>query len=331
MMSARSMKNSKTNAEMYFEKAIAAKNAGHFQRAKQWFSKAAALCDRKKQALFWLMAADCDKQQGRLSDALQSLRIARRCNPTSHMALISIGLLHLEMKKPKLAQRIFQKAVHCKPTAVGYIFLGKAFCQQGQFNQSKSCYLSALRLEPDNEEAHYNLGVCCQEGRQYSRAEKHFRRAIEIDPKYAWAYAELGSVLFKKKRYQESYKALQRSVKLDPDYYWSRLYLAVTNVVLGHLKEAQKQYHQAIRIAPQDSLGYTLLGDFLSMEQRADAEKYLKKAIALDPSCESALYYMSKHLLRNNRGKEAMMYLRKAARKGHDEAKVLLNKVGMIH
>ncbi len=331
MMSARSMKNSKTNADVCFEKAIAAKDAGHFQRAKQWFSKAAELSDRTKQALFWLMAADCDKQQGRLSDALQSLRIAKRCNPASHMVLISIGLLHMEMKKPKLAQRAFQKAICLKPTAVGYIFLGKAFRQQEQFNQCKSCYQSALRLEPDNEEAHYNLGVCCRDDRQYSRAEKHFRRALEIDPKYALAYAELGSVLFKKKEYQESYKALQRSVRQDPDYYWSRLYLAVTNVVLRRLKEAEKQYHQAIRIAPQDSMGYALLGDFLSMEQRADAEKYLKKAIALDPSCESALYYMSKHLLRNNRGKEAMMYLRKAARKGHDEAKVLLNKVGMIH
>ena len=316
---------------MYFEKAIAAKDAGRFRYAKQWFSKAAALSDRKKQALFWLMAADCDKQQGKLSDALQSLRIAKRCNPASHMVLISIGLLHMEMKKPRLAQRVFQKAIHYKPTAVGYIFLGKAFRLQGQFDQCKSCYQSALRLEPDNEEAHYNLGVCCRDDRQYSRAEKHFRRALEIEPKYALAYAELGYVLFKKKRYQESYKALQRSVRLDPDYYWSRLYLAVTNVVLRRLKEAERQYHQAIRIAPQDSLGYALLGDFLSMEQRADAEKYLKKAITLNSSNESALYYMGKHLLRNNRDKEAMMYLRKAARKGHDEARKLLKKIRIIN
>jgi tetratricopeptide (TPR) repeat protein len=320
-------KDFKIKADAYFAKGVAARDAGHFKLAKKWFVRAAGLVDKKRQVDCWALAADCDEEQGKLSDALQLWRKAEICCPTSAMIQRFIGRLHLEMGRPKLAQRVLQKSICIKPTAIGYIFLASAFRRQGRFGQQKACYQSALQLEPNNDEAHYNLGTCYELNGQYSKAEKHFRRAIEIDPKYGIAYAELGFVLAKTRGYDESYRMLRRAVKLDPDYYWARMYFAMVNWKLHRLKEAEKQYREALRIAPDDSLACASLGYFLSSEQRGNGEKYLKRAIVLDPTNAVALYYMATHLHWENRESQAISYLKKAARRGHERAKEIWDEI----
>jgi tetratricopeptide (TPR) repeat protein len=315
-------------AEKYFEKGCAARDAGRYARAKRWFISASEFPDKKWRAICWGLAADCDEEQGKLFDALQLLRKAEICDPTSAQIQLTIGRVQLKMGKPKLAQRAFEKSIRIRPTTYGYVFLGSAFRREERLDQQKACYQSALRLDPDYEEAHFNLGGCYKFEGQYSKAEKHFRRAIKIDPKYGLAYAELGSVLFEKQRFSESYRMLRRSVKLEPDYCWARLYFAVANWTLGHLKEAEKQYREALRIAPEDSLACALLGDFLSVERRGDGEKYLKRSLVLDPANAEALYRMARHLHRNNREDEAICHLKKAACKGSERAKEILDKIG---
>jgi tetratricopeptide (TPR) repeat protein len=321
------MKRIKINAGEYIDKAFAARDAGQSRLAKKLFIKAAGLLDKKGKAIYWHLAAYCDNDLRKYSDALQSLRKAERYNPTNASIQVTIGIVQLDIGKPKLAQRALEKAIHIKPTAVGYIFLGEAFGRQGRFDKEKAYYRAALRLEPDNEEAHYNLGACYKHERQLGRAERHLRRAIEIDPKYAIAYAELGAVLWKKRSFNESCRMLRRAVRLNPDYYWARLYLANANRRLRHLKEAEKQYREALRIKPDDPRACALLGNFLSAERRANAEKYLKRALALEPANTSALYYMGLHWYRKYQDSQAIYYLKKAVRKGHEKAKKLLDEI----
>jgi len=61
--------------------------------------------------------------------------------------------------------------------------------------EAEECFRKALKVDPDYEEAHYNLGYIYRWNGRKKLAEKHFRRAIAIDRKYALAYAQLGQVL----------------------------------------------------------------------------------------------------------------------------------------
>ncbi len=319
--------DSQAKSEKYFSKGIAARDLGRYKIAQWWFIKASKEGVRKERAACWLMVAYCDEELGNLNEALRSLRKAERCNPRLSLIQVQIGLIQLELGRAKLAERALRKAIELKPSAIALIFLASSLARQGRFREQKICYQKALRLEPRNDEAHYNLGICYRDERQYSRAEKHFRYAIEIDPKYAIAYAELGLTLFRKGLYRESRIVLRRSIRLDPDNYWSRLYLAIANWQLRRLKEAEEQYQEALRIEPTEAYGYAVLGDFLSMEQRGDGEKYLKKAMSLNPADELTQYYMGKHLSNEYRDSEATIYLRKSARKGNESAKKLLVKM----
>ena len=67
----------------------------------------------------------------------------------------------------------------------------------GRHDEAEECLRKALEVDPDYDEAHYNLGYNYKKEGKFALAEKHLRRAIEIDPKYAQAYAELGALLLR--------------------------------------------------------------------------------------------------------------------------------------
>ena len=202
-----------------------------------------------------------------------------------------------------------------------------------------ACLRRAIKLDPEYEEAHYNLGCGYRLRRQYSRAERHLRRAIEIDLAYSLAYAELGwSLLCHRKgvvhteEVAESIRLLKKSIKLDPDYGWSRLYLA--NALWGRrrIKSADEQYSRDIELWPEDSISYWCYGGFLAYEGNNDslAEEYLRRAVELDAKDQQANYHLGKHLLGWDRKEEAIKFLRKAANQGHEGARKTLRENGII-
>lgn len=77
------------------------------------------------------------------------------------------------------------------------LFHGFVLSQLEQNDEAEGCLCQALKLEPNNEETHFNLGRVYEAKGKFHNAEKHLKRAIEIDPKYALAYAELGKFIGK--------------------------------------------------------------------------------------------------------------------------------------
>lgn len=321
------IKSPKSKFNRYLDKGINAGASDRYNIARKWYLKAAELGTTKERAFCWFYIAHCYNNQDQRSEALRFARRAERFAPNSSKIQRFIGHIQLGLGRPKLAERALRKSIKKKPTASAYIFLGSSLGKQGRLPEVKTSFQAAIRLEPNNEEAHYLLGSLYRLGKQYKKAEKHLHRAIEIDPKYALAYAELGSLLLDNREGHPARTVLKKSVKLDPNYYWSRLHLAITNWHLRRLKEAEEQYRAALKIAPSDALATAFLGDFLSCEQKTNAAYYLKKAVAIDPGNDVALYSMGKYYYRNYRDKEALFYLKKAARKGHKEAKKLLPKL----
>ncbi len=317
-------------ANEYWTRAYEEKQAGRYEQARKLYFKSIELLDRKSLTLCWYMIAFCDHELKNLKEAMQSLRRAERYSPNSWRIQRYIGRVQDDLHRPKLAERAFRKSLGIKPTAGTYVYLGSLLGNNGRHSEAKNCFRAAIRHRPDNEEAHYNLGLCYSYEGQYARAEKQFRRAIDIDQKYAEAHGELGWVLNHRKQYREARRALKHSVRLAPDMFWPRMYLAVTNWALRRLKEAEIQYREAIRIFPTNSLANTQLGNFLVAESRGDGEKYYRKAVAENMNNGEAHYCFGKYLYNQYREAEAVSHLRRAARRGHIESEKLLKRIEMI-
>jgi hypothetical protein len=110
-----------------------------------------------------------------------------------------------------------------------YYLAGVAYCQRGRFHQAARHLRAAARLEPDEVETHYRLGLVCEWIGDLRGAERAYRRTIRLEPGRCDALFHLGSVLRKQGRLRAGNRyydrALERSAGAeDPK---TKLYRAV--------------------------------------------------------------------------------------------------------
>jgi Flp pilus assembly protein TadD len=78
-------------------------------------------------------------------------------------------------------------------------------------------FMDAVRLDPDNAEAHNNLGIVQVRRGLVDEAIGHFRRATAVKPDFAFAHWNLGMALRQSSRNAEAVASLQRALQIDPE------------------------------------------------------------------------------------------------------------------
>jgi len=76
---------------------------------------------------------------------------------------------------------------------------------------------TAIALNPDNADAHFNLAVMLGPRNQLDAAIAHLRRVVEINPLNADAYHNLSVAYGLQKRVEPAIAAAQAAVRLKPD------------------------------------------------------------------------------------------------------------------
>ena len=115
----------------------------------------------------------------------------------------------------------------------------------------------AIRLEPHNARAHFNLGVALSQTGNYDQAVEYYREAIRLDPKHVAANFDMANVLYKKGHAYDAIRLYERTLKLDPHHRWA-------NFNLGELSTSSGPGHQhgrtvSANITPPDGSDRTPL------------------------------------------------------------------------
>jgi len=315
-------------AEEVFESAIQAEEAGDTGTAIRLYEQSSLLAPQHSLPLLRLGLLLL-----RLGKYKQAIRVGRQVTkrrPRVHQAYCIIARSYSELGRWKMAERFYRQALAIKQEAGTWLLLGSTLDRLGRHDEAEECVRKALEVDPDYEEAHYNVGYNYRHEGKLALAEKHLRRAIEIDPQYALAYAELGALLAgQKNRTKEAVDYLKRAVDLNPNDVWSRAYLANAFSKIRKIKAAEVQYRKLIELWPNNSLPYWCYGDFLACERNdiSTAEWYLRKAVEIEPKGELSNYYLGKHLFYWGREAEAKRCLTTASRLGHARARELLQEL----
>src|SRR6185295_16818587 len=106
----------------------------------------------------WLIYGDVLCKLKRFDESLRALRNAESDPDISWLAFGRMGSLYSEKGETKQAIAAFRKSIDLKPKAYTFNFLGVELTGIGRRPEAIDCYTAALELEPENEEAHYNLG-----------------------------------------------------------------------------------------------------------------------------------------------------------------------------
>ncbi|MBU1087365.1 MAG: tetratricopeptide repeat protein [Candidatus Omnitrophica bacterium] len=172
--------------------------------------------------------------------------------------------------------------------------LGTAFRYKGQTAKAIKSFEQACKINPDNLDILYNVGVLDLENNQFDSALKIFEQVIAHDPADSAAYNNQGLALFKLKKYDQTILAYNKVLELDPNDLGARVNLGSAYAALGQSDQALAVFNQAILIDQQFAPVYNhRAAVYESTGQMVLAEKDYLKAIELNPDYLEAYYNLA--------------------------------------
>ena len=171
------------------------------------------------------------------------------------------------------AKEWFLRALRRDRKARTFSLLGATYLALGDEAAARDAFAEALQIDPNYEEALYNLALF--EGKKDIRKSiELLERAIEINPQYFLAHQELGQALQRSGDLPEAEYHFRRSLEITPGDIWSLLYLANVLAVQGKTDEAEQAYRQAKSLYPDDEAAVKFFANFLESigkKEEADA------------------------------------------------------------
>lgn len=129
--------------------------------------------------------------------------------------------------------------------------LGIALARTGKFNQAIAEYQKALEINPDFAEVHNNLGVALGRTGKFDDAIAHYRKALEIHPEVAEFHTNLGGALVWKGKPEEAIAQFNQALDVDPAFVEAHHCLGDAYYHLrGNSPAALAQWREALRLRP---------------------------------------------------------------------------------
>ena len=118
--------------------------------------------------------------------------------------------------------------------------------------QAYVSFQKAVKLNPNNKEAHYGLGHVYATQGKFKQAEQEFREAIRIDPDYSEAHTYLGQVLANQEEWKDAIASFRRALNnplyATPDL--ARFHLGRALLHEGDPQGAMEVLEDALTVTP---------------------------------------------------------------------------------
>ncbi len=244
-----------------------------------------------------LVLADLLVAAGRAADARQALEAAVRAVPGSGAAHYRLGQLHRADARLPDALAAFRASARLTPI-VGqdhlHLTIGSASVDQADFDGAVAAYAARLDVNPNNAEAHRQLGeVYFLQGRDVDALAEH-SVAAWLMPASAKAHAGRGHALLRLRQNGAAAAAFQRAIALGEEQAELRYGLGTALVRAGQKEEGLRQLEISQRLRA-DSVARGQRDFQIDALRRAAAEEraagrhaqavsLFGDALALDPS-----------------------------------------------
>jgi Flp pilus assembly protein TadD len=174
----------------------------------------------------------------------------------------------------------FEAALRINPNdADAHSALGFAFAIQGRLRVAFEQFDDALRLRPRLATAHTGLGLLLARQGNLSEAADHFRSALESDSHDVQAHTNLGLILKKWGQWGEAATHFRQAVQVDPESEQAQYQWGLALAEQGELTEATIHLRAAVRINRRNAQAHQSLGEVLLRQgEAAEAEEHFREA-----------------------------------------------------
>ena len=158
-----------------------------------------------------------------------------------------------------------------------HIWLGSALLALGKSDEAIVSIKEAIRLEPDNGQAHQGLARALWVGKGlFAEAIPEFDRAIELNPEAGYSYLQLSMLLAWEGHYDRAEEICRRAVELQEQYISGNAGLQIVGAHsrLGYVHYLRGRYDEALR-AYEREMAFVSSGDH-ALRERTQIELNVK-------------------------------------------------------
>ena len=175
---------------------------------------------------------------------------------------------------------------------------------QNQLNETIREFQAALWINPDDPDAHTNLGRVYGQLGRLDEAVRQYQAALRVDPDHVLAHTNLAAVYGKLGRLEEGIREFEAALHIDPNHADAHANLGIAYSQQGRLDEAIREFQAVLRIQPDYAEAHYHLGTIYSERLLVDdAIREYQSALDSDPAHTEAhcglgkLYYVQGRLV----------------------------------
>ncbi len=161
-----------------------------------------------------------------LGVALEEAGIAQRSDPTYGPAFNVAGLIYSELRDDRMAEENFRQAVriNARDSDANNNY-GTFLCQRKREAEGIKYFMAAVSdpLYQTPDRSYVNAGVCARRLGDFAEAENHFRNALRFQPNQIQALYQLADMAYARANYAEARVQLQRLIPVSagsPEILW---------------------------------------------------------------------------------------------------------------
>ena len=198
--------------------------------------------------------------------------------------------------------------VNAKPAAIkkirenflndySFVRAGNEFYKAGEPDNAIAEYREALKINPNNVQAHLKLGFLFYNVKgKVKEGIAHLEKAIKIQPDNALVHHDLGMALLHQRKFDPAVKHLSEALRrmpqgLDKQYNAVNMHhnLGLALFYNGKFRESAAHLDQAVRLAPDNGKIHYDLAAALAAEGKSDnALSHYGKAVSLKPDVDKS-------------------------------------------
>jgi tetratricopeptide (TPR) repeat protein len=251
--------NAHESAEAWTIVGIAAADLKQNERSLNAFRKAAALAPGDEEN--WLNLTRELMELSRYSDAISAVQDGLAANPKSYALHLRLGAAQLAAGHYAEAEKIFRDLVAAgDPLPTGYVGLAQVLLRTGRAEEASGELAIAQQMLGPNFLISYFRGLAFDRSGKREEAIAAFQDALKLDPNNAEAHLSLGKTEMSLGRLDAAITELQEALRLRPNNDQARRLLSQAYARAGDKEHALA--FAATSANTPENIEADLLGDF---------------------------------------------------------------------
>lgn len=119
---------------------------------------------------------------GRPEKAVEHLKRALALKPDAFLPAFALGAIHAGTGQLAKAEALLRRAVQIEENPQALSLLGTIAYERGRLSEAIDALQRAVKLDPDDEDGLYQLGLCYLDRGWTQKAAERFRAALELSP-----------------------------------------------------------------------------------------------------------------------------------------------------